>query len=274
VTEAAANGVGDGLESVPHAAASAEPILRLRGVGRRFGGVQAVRDVDLDVARGERRAILGPNGAGKTTLFNLVAGDFPPTSGTIEVAGQDVTHLPARVRPKLGLARTYQKTRLFPGLSVVDNIVLALIGHDGVRLRAFPSRGDRTRRARARRAAEQVWLGPKADALVRDLSHGEQRQLEVGMASAVEPRLMMLDEPASGLSRGERERLTELLVGLPADVTLILIEHDMDVALTVAGYVTMMHDGRKVVEGTPAEIRANQMVHDIYLGSRFHEEGE
>jgi len=260
--------------SDPHTPSSAEPILRLRGVGRRFGGVQAVRDVDLDVALGERRAILGPNGAGKTTLFNLVAGDFHPTAGTIEVLGQDVTFQPARVRPKLGLARTYQKTRLFPGLTVRDNIFLAIIGHDGGRMRVVPRPRDRQARARAREAAERVWLGHKADTLVRDLSHGEQRQLEVGMASAVEPRLMLLDEPASGLSRGERERLTELLLGLPADVTLILIEHDMDVALTVARYVTMMHDGRKVVEGTPAEIRANQMVHDIYLGSAFHEEHE
>ena len=256
------------------AAPSAEPILRLRGVGRRFGGVQAVRDVDLDVAHGERRAVLGPNGAGKTTLFNLVAGDFQPSAGTIEVLGQDVTHLPARIRPKLGLARTYQKTRLFPGLTVEDNIVLAIVGHDGGRLRVIPRAADREMRGRARAAAERVWLGHRTDTLVRDLSHGEQRQLEVGMASAVEPRLMMLDEPASGLSSGERERLTELLLGLPTGVTLILIEHDMDVALTVAGYVTMMHDGRKVVEGTPAEIRGNQMVHDIYLGSRFHEEHE
>jgi branched-chain amino acid transport system ATP-binding protein len=233
-----------------------------------------VRDVDLEVGPGERRAILGPNGAGKTTLFNLVAGDFPVTTGTIEVFGEDVTHLPARIRPKLGLARTYQKTRLFQGLSVEDNIYLALIGHGGGRLRAFPTGRDRALRERARSAAERVWLGHKTSALVGDLSHGEQRQLEVGMASAVEPRLMMLDEPASGLSRGERERLTELLLALPADVTLILIEHDMDVALTVSGYVTMMHDGSKVVEGTPAEIRSNQMVHDIYLGSRFHEEHE
>ena len=119
---------------------NAEPILRLRGVGRRFGGVQAVRDVDLDVAHGERRAILGPNGAGKTTLFNLVAGDFAPSAGTIEVAGQDVTHLPARIRPTLGLARTYQKTRLFSGLSVEDNIFLAIVGHDGGRLRLFRNR--------------------------------------------------------------------------------------------------------------------------------------
>jgi branched-chain amino acid transport system ATP-binding protein len=135
----------------------------------------------------------------------------------------------------------------------------------------LPTRRDRELRERARAAAERVWLGNKVGALVGGLSHGEQRQLEVGMASAVEPRLMLLDEPASGLSRGERERLTELLSGLPPHVTLILIEHDMDVALTVARYVTMMYDGRKVVEGTPAEIRANQMVHDIYLGSGFRE---
>jgi branched-chain amino acid transport system ATP-binding protein len=252
------------------AGTNAEPILRLRGVGRRFGGVQAVRD--LDITHGERRAILGPNGAGKTTLFNLVAGDFPPSAGTIEVMGRDVTHLPARVRPTLGLARTYQKTRLFPGLTVEDNIFLAIVGHDGGRLRIIPHKQNRVVRERARAAAERVLLGDKTDTFVRDLSHGEQRQLEVGMASAVEPKLMLLDEPASGLSFGERERLTELLLGLPEDVTLVLIEHDMDVALTVAGYVTMMHDGRKVVEGTPAEIRANQMVHDIYLGNRFHEE--
>jgi branched-chain amino acid transport system ATP-binding protein len=187
--------------------------------------------------------------------------------------GQEVTHLPARIRPKLGLARTYQKTRLFPGLTVEDNIFLAIVGRDGGRLRIIPHKQNRVVRERAHAAAERVLLGDKTDTFVRDLSHGEQRQLEVGMASAVEPKLMLLDEPASGLSFGERERLTELLLGLPEDVTLILIEHDMDVALTVAGYVTMMHDGRKVVEGTPAEIRGNQMVHDIYLGNRFHEEG-
>jgi branched-chain amino acid transport system ATP-binding protein len=185
-----------------------------------------------------------------------------------------VTHLPARARPRLGLARSYQKTRLFPGLSVEDNIYLAILGHDGGRLRVYRRKRDREIRDRAGAAAERVLLGGKIASLVQDLSHGEQRQLEVGMASAVEPKLMLLDEPASGLSQGERERLTELLLGLPADVTLILIEHDMDVALTVAGYVTMMHGGQKIVEGTPAEIRSNQMVHDIYLGNRFHEEEE
>ena len=258
--------------TVPVAAESAGTILRLRGVCRRFGGVQAVRDVDLDVAHGERRAILGPNGAGKTTLFNLIAGDFQPTSGTIDLMGTDVTNLPARVRPRLGVARTYQKSRLFPGLSVEDNLYLAIVGRAGGRLRPVHAAREREQRERARAAAERVWLGDSLDVLVGSLSHGQQRQLEVGMASATAPRLMMLDEPASGLSRGERERLTELLLSLPADVTLLLIEHDMDIALRVAAYVTMMHDGQKIVEGTPAEIRANQMVHDIYLGSRFTHE--
>ena len=261
-------------EATPTVAAeTADPILRLRGVGRRFGGVHAVRDVDLDVAYGERRAILGPNGAGKTTLFNLIAGDFAPTSGTIDVMGTDVTFLPARVRPRLGVARTYQKSRLFPGLTVEDNLYLAIVGHDGGRLRVVKSPArEKDQRERARAAAERVWLGDSLKTLVGSLSHGQQRQLEVGMASSTDPKLMMLDEPASGLSRGERERLTELLLSLPPDVTLILIEHDMDIALRVAGYVTMMHDGAKVVEGTPDEIRANQMVHDIYLGSQFTHE--
>jgi branched-chain amino acid transport system ATP-binding protein len=250
---------------------SAEPILRLRGVGRRFGGVQAVRDVDLDVAHGERRAILGPNGAGKTTLFNLVAGDFRPSSGTIEVLGKDVTNLPARVRPALGLSRSYQKSRLFLGLTVEENLVLALRGREGGRLRVVPTRKDAELGERARQGAERVALGHRLSTPVGSLSHGEQRQLEVGMASVTDPELIMLDEPASGLSRGERERLTDLLLALPRTVTLILIEHDMDVALRVAEYVTMMHDGRKIVEGTPAEIRANQLVHDLYLGSGHYE---
>lgn len=273
MTDATGNGggaVGDGHEPVPHTQ-SAVPALRLRGVGRRFGGVQAVRDVDLEIPHGQRRAILGPNGAGKTTLFNLVAGDFPPSSGSIEVFGMDVTLLPARARPKLGLARSYQKSRLFPGLTVEDNLVIALVGRRGGRLRVFPSARDRENRERARHAAERVALGQRCSTLVGSLSHGEQRQLEVAMASVTDPRVIMLDEPASGLSRGERERLTELLTDLPKDVTLVLIEHDMDVALTVAEMVSMMHDGRKIVEGTPAEIRTNQLVHDLYLGSGHYE---
>jgi branched-chain amino acid transport system ATP-binding protein len=243
------------------------PILRLRGVGRRFGGVVAVSGVDLDVRPGERRAILGPNGAGKTTLFNLISGEFPPTAGTVELFGADVTALPARKRARLGLSRTFQTSRLFGGLSVDDNLYLAVLGvHDG-HFRLVGNASDGEMRERGRAMAEAVGLAEKLDVLVSELSHGEQRQLEVGMARAADPQLMMLDEPAAGLSRAERVKLTELLLSLDPAITLILIEHDMDVALRVAEWVTMMHDGRVIVEGTPAEIRANELVHDLYLGS-------
>jgi branched-chain amino acid transport system ATP-binding protein len=244
----------------------AEPILRLRGIGRRFGGLHAVLDVDLDVAYGERRAILGPNGAGKTTLFNVISGDFPPSAGTIEFQGEDITQESPSTRAKLGMGRTYQKSRLFFGLSVEDNLYLGVLGVKSGHLRPVVLRRDRELRERARELARTVGLEGREATLVGSLSHGEQRQLEVGMARAVNPSLMMLDEPASGLSRGERVALTELLVQLDPSITLILIEHDMDVALRVAERVTMMHDGRVIVEGTPDEIRANQTVHDLYLG--------
>ena len=250
---------------------SAEPIVRLRGVGRRFGGVHAVRDVDLDVYPGERRALLGPNGAGKTTLFNVISGEFPPTGGSVELFGRDVTTMPARTRAKLGLTRTFQTSRLFLGLSVEDNLYLAALGARGGHLRPvrLPGR-DGPLRDRARELAERVGLEQQLGTVVGSLSHGEQRQLEVGMARAGDPKIMMLDEPAAGLSRGERVLLTDLLLTLGRDITLILIEHDMDVALTVAERVTMLHDGRVIVEGTPAEIRANQLVHDLYLGSHHY----
>jgi branched-chain amino acid transport system ATP-binding protein len=251
----------------PASVDGAEPILRLRGVGRRFGGVHAVRTVDLEVRAGERRAVLGPNGAGKSTLFNVIAGEFPPTKGTVELFGRDVTGEPARARVGMGLTRTYQTSRLFGGLSVEDNLFLAVVGVEGGRLRLVRRPGrDTAMRVRAREAAERVGLTQQLGTTVGSLSHGEQRQLEVGMALAGEPKVMMLDEPAAGLSRAERVRLTELLSGLDRSITLVLIEHDMDVALTVAEYVTMMHDGNIIVEGTPDEIRANQLVHDLYLG--------
>jgi branched-chain amino acid transport system ATP-binding protein len=245
----------------------AEPILRLRGVGRRFGGVVAVADVDLDVRPGERRAILGPNGAGKTTLFNLISGEFPPSTGTIELFGGDVTPLPARKRARLGLSRTFQTSRLFGGLSVEDNLYLAVLGVGEGHLRMIQNAHDEELRQAGRDMAGAIGLADKLDALVMELSHGEQRQLEVGMARASNPKLMMLDEPAAGLSRAERVKLTELLLALDPAMTLILIEHDMDVALRVAEWVTMMHDGRVIVEGTPDEIRANETVHELYLGS-------
>ena len=231
-----------------------------------------MRDVDLDVLPGERRAILGPNGAGKTTLFNVVAGDMPPTAGTVELYGEDVTVLPARTRAKLGLARTYQQARMLLGLTVEDSIYLAIVGVEGGHLRPVRlPRREREIRERVREAAGRVAIDGKLRATVGSLSHGEHRQVGLAMSLAANPKVLMLDEPASGLSRGERQLLTELLLGLDREITLILIEHDMDIALTVAEQVTMMHDGRVIVEGTPAEIRANELVHDLYLGSRFTE---
>jgi branched-chain amino acid transport system ATP-binding protein len=249
---------------------STVPTLRLRGVGRRFGGLHAVRDVDLDVGAGERRAILGPNGAGKTTLFNVIAGDFPATSGTVELYGEDLTPLPARSRAKRGLARTYQQSRLFPGMTVEENIYLSVLGVSSGHVRPVLRKRDREFRERARRAAGRVAIDGKLGQLVGSLSHGEHRQVALAMALASDPKMLMLDEPASGLSRGERQLLSELLLGLDRSITLLLIEHDMDVALRVAERVTMMHDGRVVVEGTPDEIRGNQLVHDLYLG-RSHQ---
>ena len=249
------------------------PALRLRGVGRRFGGLQAVREVDLAVAPGERRAILGPNGAGKTTLFNVIAGDMSPSNGGVELFGRDITPLPARARARLGLARTYQQSRLFLGLTVEDNVYLAILGIVGGRLRPvlLPKR-DAEQRERARAAAGRAAIADKLDQPVGSLSHGEHRQVALAMALASEPKILMLDEPASGLSRGERTLLTDLLLALDREITLILIEHDMDIALRVAERVTMMHDGRVIVEGTPDEIRANELVHDLYLGTGFRNE--
>jgi branched-chain amino acid transport system ATP-binding protein len=238
----------------------------LRGVGRRFGGLVAVHEVDLDVVYGERRAILGPNGAGKTTLFNVIAGDIPPSSGTVELFGVDVTAAPARHCARAGLARTYQQSRMLLGITVEESVYLAVLGTAGGRLRPVRLPRDGEMRERARAAAGRVAIDHKLDELVGNLSHGEHRQVAIAMALASDPKLLMLDEPASGLSRGERQLLADLLLDLGREMTLILIEHDMDVALRVAEYVTMMHDGRVIVEGTPDEIRANTLVHDLYLG--------
>jgi branched-chain amino acid transport system ATP-binding protein len=253
-------------------AADVVPALRLRGVGRRFGGLEAVQAVDLDVAPGERRAILGPNGAGKTTLFNVIAGDLPATSGKVELFGENITHLPARKRAGRGLARTYQQSRLFKGLSVADNIYLSILGVEGGHHRPvrLPGR-DGAIRSRAREAAGRVALERKLDEPVASLSHGEHRQVALAMALAVRPRVLMLDEPASGLSRGERQLLSELLLALDPDITLLVIEHDMDVALRIADEVTVLDHGRLLVQGTTAEIRGNEQVRALYLGADAEE---
>jgi branched-chain amino acid transport system ATP-binding protein len=260
--------LSSGAAATVSTGAAVAPLLRTRGLTRYFGAVPAVNGVDLEVMPGERRAILGPNGAGKSTYFNLIAGDLPPSSGSIELFGRDVTAMPMRRRARLGLGRTYQTSRVLVDLSVEDNLYLAVLGSGHGHLRLLGGGSERAAMlGRAHEVADLVGLTGRLGALAGSLAHGEQRQLEIGLAIAPAPRLLMFDEPAAGLSRAERVTLTNLLLGLDPDVTLILIEHDMDVALTVAQRVTMLNQGEKLVEGTPAEIRANETVHDLYLGS-------
>ena len=253
--------------STAASAGTGDSLLSLEAVVVAFGGLQALAGVDLQVWKGDRLALLGPNGAGKTTLFNVIAGDIKPTSGRVTIKGIDCTELPARFRPRLGVARTYQKTRLFRGLTVEDNLYLAQTGRAGRHLALLRSQVDSVFRERARAMAETVWLGDLIGAVAGDLSHGQQRQLEIGMALVTGPDFVMLDEPASGLSRGERERLVDLLTSLDDDITLLLIEHDMDVALRAAHRVVVMNEGETVASGTPDEIRVDPLVHAIYLGS-------
>ncbi len=240
--------------------------LQLEGVGRRFGGLEAVKDVTLRIERGDRRAILGPNGAGKTTLFNLIAGDYRPTSGRVLFFGENVTRLPSRKRARRGLARTYQTALLFLGLSIVDNLYLAIRGVKPNRMSMIRPGSRNADILAARQLAESVGLIDMLEHKVGDLSHGVQRQLELGMALASNPRLLMLDEPAAGLSPGERGTLVDLLLRLDPEITMLIIEHDMDCAFSVARQVTVMHEGRIIADGTPDEIRSDSMVQAVYLG--------
>lgn len=241
--------------------------LSLRNVGRRFGALHAVRDVTLTIAPGERRAILGPNGAGKTTLFNTICGDFPPTSGTILLHGEDIGRLGTHQRVRKGIGRTYQNSLLFDGLSVVENVYLAVRGAKAGRFSFRRPRAGDADMIKARGLCDRVRLSHVAQEQVSLLSHGQRRQLEVAMALASDPRVLMLDEPAAGLSSGDRPELSRLIRALPRDLTLILIEHDMDVALPNSDMVTVMKDGAVVVESTPDRIADDPEVRAIYLGA-------
>jgi branched-chain amino acid transport system ATP-binding protein len=244
-----------------------DPILKLDHVGVRFDALKAVDDVSLHVRRGERRAIIGPNGAGKTTLFNAITGVVPPTSGRIEFGGHDVTRLQPHRRAACGISRTFQITNLFPTLTVRENMELALRGLKSRKFSFFGA-NDFTddERARSDRALGLSRLGPRSDALVSELSYGEQRQLEMAMALAPNPRLLLLDEPAAGLSPAERTIVTDIIGSLPEEITIVLIEHDMDLVLSLADWVTCLNNGQWLAEGTPADIRTNAAVQNVYLG--------
>ena len=247
--------------------------LELRGVTKMFGALAAISDVTLTVQAGERRAVLGSNGAGKTTLFNCVTGDFLPSSGAIRLFGEDVTRFPAYERIRRGLRRTYQISLLFGGLTVRDNVYLACRGVSRGRFSLIRPRRDEALAARADELVEAVHLTGVRDTLVSELSYGQQRQLEIAMALAGAPRLILFDEPAAGLSPAERADLVAILTGLPRHISFIIIEHDMDVALRVAESVTMMHNGRIFKEGTPEEIENDPEVQELYLGDGSHAHG-
>jgi len=249
--------------------AAAEPIaLSVERVARSFGGLLAVHDVSLVVRQGERRAIIGPNGAGKTTLFNLIAGNLAVSAGVVRLFDRDVTALPPHRRAALGLARTFQITNLFPRLTVLENCQLAVQGRARTKyamLRAV----DRFSHVKERALATLglVGLDGRAGATVRDLSHGEQRQLEIALALAAEPRVLLLDEPTAGLSPGESRDMADLLSRLDPAMTVLIIEHDMDIALALARHVTVLHYGKVLADGSREEIGRDPIVREIYLGA-------
>jgi branched-chain amino acid transport system ATP-binding protein len=241
--------------------------LTVTNLCKAFDGLHVTTGVNLTVEPGERRLIIGPNGAGKTTLFNLITGELTPDSGSVALFGQDITRLPSRRRPHLGMARTYQIITLFPHDTIIHNVTLALLGLSPMRwnplidIRRLGHLGDHGREALAR-----VGLGHIADRPLSQTSYGERRRVEIAMALAQSPKLLLLDEPFAGLSIDERRDVHELLLGIPRDVTMVMIEHNMDVALEFAERITLLHFGEVIVEGTRAEVVADPRTREVYLG--------
>jgi branched-chain amino acid transport system ATP-binding protein len=244
-------------------------VLVIDEVGKRYGGVQAVDGISLTLHPGERIGVIGPNGAGKTTLFKMIAGDVIPTSGSIRLFEKDVTRMGAARRARMGVGRTFQISNLFRDMTVLDNVrVAARGGSSRARVFWWAQRAHDTVSLRAIDALAQVGLHERRDDTVSDLSHGEQRQLEIAMALIGEPQILLLDEPAAGLSAVERGTLKQLIEELPRTLPILLIEHDMSLALGLTDRVMCMENGRHVVTGTPDEVRSNETVKEIYLGRR------
>ena len=236
-------------------------ILELR---REFGGIKALAGVSLKVAEGERRAIIGPNGAGKTTLFNVLTGELEPTAGEVRLAGENVTGRRPHELARRGVARMYQRNELFDPLPARDNVAIAVAAAAG------PYRPFRSPPASELLAADdlldRVGLGARAATPARALSHGERRQLELAVALARRPRVLLLDEPTAGMSPAETARITELIASLDRSLTLVIVEHDMDVVFRLAERITVLHEGRVIAEGTPAQVRGDTLVNEVYLG--------
>jgi branched-chain amino acid transport system ATP-binding protein len=246
----------------------AAPCLAVKGLSIEFGGLKAVDGVDMTIAPGERRVLMGPNGAGKTTLFNLVSGIYSPTGGRILFFGRDISREPIYRRAAMGIARTYQITNLFRGLSVAENILMACQALEPLKYVMFrPLASFRRPMERCDAILKEFDLWETRHELVKNLSHGDQRRIEVAMALAEKPKLLLLDEPAAGLSSAETQDLTRLLKKLDPAITVLLIEHDLDVAFELAERITVLYQGKFLTEGTPQEIRNNPTVHEIYLGA-------
>jgi branched-chain amino acid transport system ATP-binding protein len=239
----------------------------VRGLEKRFGGLRVTGGVDLSVEPGERRLIIGPNGAGKTTLFNLITGELLPDGGTISLFNTDITRVPSRRRAHLGIGRTYQIITLFPRDTLLRNVTLSLLALTRLRWNPFVRLETQTDLVeRARLVLSQVGLDRLADRPLAETSYGERRRVEIALALAQSPRVLLLDEPFAGLSIEERRDLRGLVAGIPRDVTIVMIEHDMDTALDFAERISVLHLGEVVMEGTRAEVVAHPRAREIYLG--------
>ena len=247
----------------------AEPLLSVKDLVRRFGGIVATDHVSLDVAPGELHAIIGPNGAGKTTLISQLTGHLAPHSGSVSLAGRDITDMPAYRRCALGLARSFQITSLLLDFTAADNVALAAQAHDGHSFRFLgDARKERGLRDKAMAALQRVGLAERANVLVSRLSHGEQRELELAVALATRPQLLLLDEPMAGLGVTESARMVKLLGELRKEVTIVLVEHDMEAVFALADRITVLVYGRVIASGLPSEIRQNEEVKRAYLGDQ------
>jgi branched-chain amino acid transport system ATP-binding protein len=245
----------------------AEALLQVSGLTKSFGALRATDGIDLDVQEGETHAVIGPNGAGKTTLISQLAGNLRPDAGRIAFAGEDITALPAPRRARKGLARSFQITSVYPEFSALENVALAVQAHSGHSFRFWrDARTDAALTEPARRVLEQVGLASRSEVLAMNLAHGEQRQLEVAMALATSPRLLLLDEPMAGMGVEESNRMIELLRSLKGRQTMILVEHDMDAVFRLADRISVLVYGRVIATGAPTDVRANPQVRAAYLG--------